>query len=339
MDGAASVIEALAQNWQVLRSAWRFRSDITGIENSCDEPSFLPANLAVIQTPPSPLARVLLWALCALVLVALIWATLGKIDVVVAGNGRTLPRANVQAVSWAGPGETTEGVVGVVRAIRVADGDHVGKGQILIELDPTLSNAAAGQAREALTSAELTQARSRALIGYLSSGELLPHWPADTTTSEAKAQMDLLSSSVAEYESKAAALRSQEAEAEQSRGAAETARAKIDEAQSFLEKEIAAKRQLADKGYVSKVELYQLEQQRIDHIRDSEMQRSEAKKAQAAISGYQDQLRQLRNEFRKESFTGLVQSGEDENVRQLEIEKAMARKNMLEIRAPLSGIV
>ena len=91
-----------------------------------------------------------MWSIVALAVAAVAWATLGFVDVVAVAEGRLIPRARVKVIQ---PME-----IGVVRAIRVRDGQRVKAGQVLIELDPTVSGAEAEQARKALRTAEVARA-------------------------------------------------------------------------------------------------------------------------------------------------------------------------------------
>jgi multidrug efflux pump subunit AcrA (membrane-fusion protein) len=64
---------------------------------------------------------------------ALLWASWGTIDIVASATGKSLPGGRVKVVQ---PFET-----GVVRTIRVQDGQVVKAGGVLIELDPTANEA------------------------------------------------------------------------------------------------------------------------------------------------------------------------------------------------------
>ena len=59
---------------------------------------------------------------------ALIWAGLGRVDIVASASGKAVPSGRVKQIQ---PFET-----GVVRAIHVRDGQSVKQGDVLIELDP-----------------------------------------------------------------------------------------------------------------------------------------------------------------------------------------------------------
>ena len=98
-----------------------------------DELAFLPAALEIVETPPSPIGRAIGVTLVALFCLALIWASVGHIDIVASATGKIVPSGRVKLIQ---PFET-----GVVRAIHVRDGQSVKAGDVLIELDPTVTEA------------------------------------------------------------------------------------------------------------------------------------------------------------------------------------------------------
>lgn len=95
------------------------------------EMEFLPAAVEIVERPPSPLGRLTLWVLCSLVILVLLWSVLGKVDEVAVAPGRLIPSGNVKVVQ--APDK------GVVKAIRVKEGQKVQKGQVLAEMDTTVS--------------------------------------------------------------------------------------------------------------------------------------------------------------------------------------------------------
>ena len=88
---------------------------------------FLAPALEILETPPSPVHVAFLWTICAFVLAALVWAYLGRVDIVAAAQGKFQPTGRVKVVE---PLET-----GRVEDIRVANGSLVKAGDVLIELD------------------------------------------------------------------------------------------------------------------------------------------------------------------------------------------------------------
>jgi len=120
------------------------------------EREFLPAALEVIETPVSPLGRIMMATIIALVIVAIAWACIGKVDIIATATGRIIPSGQVKLIQ---PFE-----IGVVKAIHVSDGDHVHAGDVLIELDPTTDEADQNRIKRELSQAEVDAARLTAAL-------------------------------------------------------------------------------------------------------------------------------------------------------------------------------
>ncbi len=125
-------------------------------ERRREELAFLPAALEIVETPPSPIGRAIGAAIILLFCAALIWAWWGTIDIVASASGKILPGGRVKVIQ---PFET-----GVVRAIRVQDGQAVNAGDVLIELDPTVNEAERDHLRNDVLAERLNIARLRAAL-------------------------------------------------------------------------------------------------------------------------------------------------------------------------------
>ena len=102
-----------------------------------EELAFLPAALEIVETPPSPIGRAIGATIVAVFCVALLWAAFGHVDIVASASGKVVPSGRVKLIQ---PFET-----GVVRAIHVRDGQSVKAGEVLIELDPSITAAEQAQ--------------------------------------------------------------------------------------------------------------------------------------------------------------------------------------------------
>src|SRR6516162_2529463 len=120
------------------------------------ETAFLPAALEVMETPPSPTARLLGGAILAVFCIALGWAIIGSVDIIAVAPGKIVPSSRTKLIQ---PFET-----GVVRAIHVKEGDKVKAGELLIELDPTMSAAEMEHLKADLLAARLDVARLQAAL-------------------------------------------------------------------------------------------------------------------------------------------------------------------------------
>src|SRR5262245_30660182 len=63
-----------------------------------DELAFLPAALEVVETPPSPIGRAVVYAIVAAFVVALAWACLGTVDIVAVAPGKIIPSGRTKTI-------------------------------------------------------------------------------------------------------------------------------------------------------------------------------------------------------------------------------------------------
>ena len=114
---------------------------------------------------PRPIGRAIAATIAAVFFVALAWACLGHVDIVATAQGKIVPTGRTKVIQ---PLET-----GIVTAIHVLDGDRVAAGQVLVEIDRTISTAERNRIAVDLLQARLDVARLSALRAGLDSG-LLP---------------------------------------------------------------------------------------------------------------------------------------------------------------------
>ncbi len=108
---------------------------------------FLPAAEEIVETPPSPFGRIVLWLITALLIVTLAWSYFGKLDIIAPATGRIVPEGSIKTVQPASAGVVTE--------IKVSEGQKVKKGDLLIQLDNSIAKADVKTAEQALTVAKL----------------------------------------------------------------------------------------------------------------------------------------------------------------------------------------
>lgn len=95
-----------------------------------EEYEFLPDALEIIESPNSPLGSLIIWMIFILMLLAIIWSYIGKVDMVATARGKIIPMGNVKVVQ---PIEE-----GIITAIHIEDGQSVEKGELLVELDTSI---------------------------------------------------------------------------------------------------------------------------------------------------------------------------------------------------------
>ncbi|RHW22170.1 HlyD family type I secretion periplasmic adaptor subunit [Pseudomonas jilinensis] len=141
---------------QATREAWRSRDKLGDGNQAAELAAFLPAALEIQETPPNPLYRWLSLSLLVLFTLGLLWACIGKVNIVATAEGKIIPSAGVKQVQ---PLEK-----GTVQAILVREGERVRAGQPLVELDATFTTADKNRLQTELHSTVLRHAVNQALL-------------------------------------------------------------------------------------------------------------------------------------------------------------------------------
>ena len=327
----ADRMPTLAKHFRVLRASWAMENAADQTRQPRSDHEFLPAALEIMEKPPSPGLRWLMLTLCALFTIALLWSFIGKVDVVAVASGKTLPVANVKTIQ---PIE-----IGSVRAIHVRNGQHVNAGQLLIELDPTLAGADQAQATQGLLSSRIGEARNNALMAYLHGQSPQFRAPSGTPPVVVQTQIQMIRSLILEYEAQNASLAQTRAEKAAERQGSDAEIAKLRETLPLIDKGLAARQELTDKGYFSNIRLLDYQQQRVELIHNIDVQRSNVAKANAAIANIDAQMAVLRATFGKTAVTDLAKSEDESAIRTQELNKSDRKRAFQQIRSPVSGTV
>ena len=331
MSVVADRFPTVHRHLAILREAWRQENEAQKNRKPMKEHEFLPAALEIMEKPPSPGLRLLMLTLCSLFTIALLWSIFGRVDVVAVASGKTLPVANVKVIQ---PVE-----IGMVRAIHVRDGQRVRKGQLLIELDPTMAGADEAQATAGLLSAKIAEARNDALLAYLQGKPAIFRAPAGTPPDLAATQSQLIRSAIAEYEAQRAALLQSRAEGTAELSATQSEVAKLRQTLPLVERQLDARRDLADKGHFPKLKMLEYEQLLVEHQRNIDIRQSGAVQARAAIANLDAQLSSLREGFAKTAVTDLATAESESSVRTEELRKSERRRMLQQLRSPVDGVV
>src|SRR5688572_29515200 len=78
---------------------WRHRHLEGGRSYTAEEAEFLPASLALIERPVSPTARATGALLVLLVFIAIGWASLARVDIIVTAHGKVIPSSRTTTIA------------------------------------------------------------------------------------------------------------------------------------------------------------------------------------------------------------------------------------------------
>src|SRR5450756_243905 len=188
-----------------------------------DELEFLPAALEIIETPASPMGRAIAFTIIGFLLVALAWACLGKVDIIATAQGKIMPTGRTKTIQ---PLEA-----GTVTAIHVADGDKVREGDVLVEIDHTITTSERDRVAVELLRARLDVARLTALragFATMSAIDFVPPQAPDYEVLRTRAAM------LAQAEQQAGKIHSLDQQIAQKAAEAEEIAATIDKLEAGL---------------------------------------------------------------------------------------------------------
>jgi hemolysin D len=147
---------------QVFKAAWTVRAELDTVPRLRHENEFQPAALALRDTPLHPAPRVAMVVIIGMLVIAVGWASFGKIDIVATADGKIVPSGEVKTIQ----SQDTA----VVTAIHVVDGQKVKRGDPLIDLDATDATTNAAHAQSDLAATRIEAIRGRAMLEAIDQG-------------------------------------------------------------------------------------------------------------------------------------------------------------------------
>ncbi len=295
---------------------------------------FLPAALEIQESPPSPTGRWLLWIILSLFTIGLLWAALGRVDIVVTAPGRIVPSGQVKRVQAP---ET-----GVVLAILASEGERVEAGQPLVRLDPTYANADDLRIREQLHDIAVESAWRRALEQWLADGmdEASPGGletrfaAADQAKAEALYRLNRMEI--------LARIRGQQKELAANRAEQASVRAERDRAEAtlaVLAQRVEAYRALLEQQYGAKVQYLEMLQQQTELDGSVPVLVSRERQLVESAAAITARLDATRDELRRHNLMELARLDSERGALEQESRKARQRQQQLTITAPVTGAV
>ena len=332
-------LELLARYGAILRAAWAVRRELAGPKRLTDELAFLPAALSLQETPTHPAPRRTAIAICALFVIAILWACIGQIDIVAVASGRIVVSERTKTLQ---PLEAS-----VVKRVLVKDGDAVIVGQVLVELDATNASADGASVQEQLASIVSEERRTTALLTALCTGEPPQSLPAlieEQQPSSRRTPGSTVPTPQLQAEWQDITARLARLAAEQTRRQAEIATvrehiAKLEATLPIAQQREADIKGLAEQGFVAGHAGQDRMRERIEQERDLSTQKARLAEAQAALndstntrSSYLAETTRTLNDRQAQATLKRQQLTQERS-------KADQRSRLTQLTAPTSGTV
>jgi HlyD family secretion protein len=287
---------------------------------------FSPEALAVDERPASPLPRFILRACAALFAALLVWAAIGKLDVVAIAEGKLVPASYLKIVQ---PAEQ-----GIVREILVREGERVAAGQLLMRMDAKLADADLSVVRRDLALRSLQIRRIDAEL----SGSALSRMDDDPPRLYAEVAAQWAANRRAQ-EDALAQERSVLEQARQNYAAAGEVKAKLEQTLPHYRAQEEAFAKLSREGYAGTLLAQDKKRERIEKERDLQSQRHAIQSARAAIAQSERKLAQIQSEYQQKLQVERVELDSQRQKLEQELAKQEHKQALLELRATQAGFV
>ncbi len=295
------------------------------------ETEFFPAALEIVETPASPAGRAVAGVIILFFVLLLMWACLGTVDIIATAQGKIIPTERTKTIQ---PFET-----GVVRAIHVRDGQQVKAGEVLIEIDPTINEAERDRLEQELMQEKLKVARLRTLTSMKDDIDAALVIPEGASVDEAVMQRKMLANQIEEMRARLSSLDKQIAQTEGNLAAVNSTITKINEALPLLRKRYEMRRELAAKGYSSRLDALAVQQELVEHQHELEVQSGRLAEAASGVAALREQRSQVEAEYRHKNLDDLAQAELKAKNLQEHLVQAAQKFRLQTLTAPVAGTV
>jgi hemolysin D len=283
-----------------------------------------PDAIEVETRPPPRLARIVLYAVLAFIAIAITWAAVSKVDVIVTAQGRLITTAQTMVVQAL---ETS-----VVRSIDVKVGQAVKKGEVIAKLDPTFSEADLTQTQQRLQSLAAEIAR---LNAELDGKRYAPVGSAQ----DDRLQLDLFERRTAEYRARLDGFRADLARNEADLEGTRKARKLLEERLASARQIEAMKTDLLARAVLSRVEVLEATERRLEVQQAAEDAASKESQLVQQVAQSRANLEAFTREWRQKSLDALVKTRRDHDALKEALNKAERRGELVFLTAPADAVV
>ncbi len=300
------------------------------IRSDTEDKEFLPSAVEILETPPSPMGRMLVWAVMALFVLTILWAFIGEIDEVVVARGKVIPVGYTKVLQSEDKG--------IVKRILVQEGQRVKQGDLLMELDRTMSESDLNALKKEIVYYEISIRRILSELAdkpfKVESGII-----TELDTKDLLQQMNLYQTRHAE---KKARLNFYDAQIRQKDDSVQVAESSLEKYRQLLA--IAKEREqnlkeIVEVGAISKYTYLEYKGKRIELEQNVQMNISQLSGARADASAARQQKAQYLAEWNRQLQEELIECRKKYNTLKESERKAELKNKLIEIKAPVDGVV
>lgn len=287
---------------------------------------FLPDADEIERRPLPQAARMTLYALAAMVLVFLVWATVSEVDRIVVARGRLVTPLSNLVIQ---PLETS-----LIQSIDVRVGQVVWKGQRLAALDPTFTGADLAQLQQRYQSLDTQARRLEHELGP--GGKRSAKGGSDV---DSRTQARLQEERQANYRAQLTKL---DETVERLKAAAETNRHDqrvLDARVRSLAEIEAMQEKLLAQQFGSRARLLEAQEKRLEVERDLQQARNREAEIRRELAAAEAERSAFVKGWRQKAFEDLLSTQRDRDAAGEQLQKAGKRSELVVLTAPVDAVV
>ncbi|MGE4399446.1 MAG: HlyD family type I secretion periplasmic adaptor subunit [Campylobacterales bacterium] len=292
-----------------------------------NETNNLGSIAALLSKPPRKFARIITISVSAMAVIALLFSYFASMDIVVSAQGKIIPSGKSKVIQ---PLEA-----GVVKSIKVKDGQSVKAGDVLIELDPKITEAEKERLQNEYNLASSDVYRLEAMIKGKSSITLDKSIPSNIGSS----QSSLLAGKMAEQHAKLAAIDAEITKKEADAAAISSSVSQLKNSVPLVRKKYEMREELAKTGYISEAGLIDSKLEYLNMEKELAVQQNRLKESEAALKAAKMQKNQVVAEFKAKVAAEMVDAIKRKENAEKELAKANVKNELQALKAPIDGVV
>lgn len=292
---------------------------------SAEALDFVPGLLAIQESPPARLPRLVMYLVVALCVILLLWSIFGKLDIVASAEGRLVPHSYVKIV------QPADG--GIVQEIFVREGEHVEAGQVLMRMDTQYAKADESTLKTQLALLSLQLRRIDAELGNAPL-KRLPNDPQDLQLQvSAQHREHRLSYQSALGEAQAAYNKAQ-----RDYDSGIEVLAKLREVTPLVKQQADAYADMGKDGFMPQLQVREKQREYVEKFRDLRAQEATVASLKAAVAATAQQVEQVTAKYRSSLQNERLEAEGQYRKLQQDWVKQAHKSSLLELRAPQAGI-
>ena len=291
-----------------------------------DAADFAPGLLAIQESPPARLPRLVFYLVAGLFAILLAWSIFSKVDIVASSEGKLVPKTFTKIVQ---PSDS-----GIVREILVEDGQQVQAGQVLLRMDATAA------------SADLTTLRNESVLKGLSLRRIAAELKGQPLLMQTGDPVTLFNQVLAQYRARRQASLDAISQEQSTRDkasfdlqAAEQMASKLRSTVPLYQQAATSYANLLKGNYVSALETNDKLREKIEKEQELKAQESTVKGLTSAINQSERKLAQIQSNYYSQLRNEQVDIESQSRKADGELTKQQFKSGLLELRAPEAGVV